>query len=174
MIEPYWYRIAGIHVTEAGEIAAVWLAWDRDNDTVHVTDACVFRREVLAVVCEGINARGRFIPVAWEKNAKALAGELLSRGCNMTVDPADDNDAMAEVISRTIWERMRSSRFRVNRRLGEWLDEFKSFQRQDNKIPRDTHPLMAATRHAMQRMDDATRQEQRRGAGALYPKLAIV
>src|SRR5690606_21775783 len=129
MIEPHWYRIAGLHTTDSGEIAMTWLALDRDSDVVHLYDACVFRREVLAVVCEGINARGRWIPVAWEKNAKALADELLSRGVNMTVEPAIDDDPMSEIISRTIWERMRSSRFRVNRRLGEWLDEFKSFQR---------------------------------------------
>lgn len=174
MIEPNWKRIAGIHVQDDGTIAVVWLAHDKDADTVHLYDACVFRREVLAVISEGLNARGRWIPVAWEDSAKDMAEKLLERGSNTLPEGYKDTDAIAEVHSRDIWGRMRSGRFKVDRRLKEWLDEFQSFNRQDSKVPRDSHPLMAATRHAMAQIQFARRQAPKRGQNINYPKAAIL
>src|SRR3546814_4945820 len=114
-------------------------------------DCCVFRREVLAVIAEGLNARGRWIPVAWESALKDMADKLLDRGCNVLPEPVKDTDALAEVTSRDIEERMRSGRFKVDKRLAEWLDEFRAFSRRDAKVPRTGYPLMSATRHAVDR-----------------------
>ena len=134
MIAPEWRRICGLHCLDDGTVAAAWIAHDKDTDLVHLYDACVFKREVLAVIAEGLNARGRWIPVAWAE--KDMAEKLLDRGCNMLPDPVVDTDTVAEVVSRDIWERMRSGRFKVDRRLKEWLDEFKAFDRQEGKVPR--------------------------------------
>lgn len=175
MMQPDWRRIAGIHVIDDGTAAVVWIAHDRHTDTIHVYDCAMFRREVLAVIAESINARGRWIPVAWEKKAKAMSEKLKDRGVNMTYDPFEDNDAVAEVIARDIWERMRGSRFRVDKRLAEWLDEFKTFTRTDHKVPRETHPLMTATRFACGMYDEWARPERMPGASKpSYPKIAIV
>ena len=82
MIEDHWQRIAGIHKKPNGEIAAVWLARDPDTDVVRVYDACLFKKEVLAVIAEGLNARGRWVPISWKD--KELAAALDERGCNMS------------------------------------------------------------------------------------------
>lgn len=174
MIAPEWKRIAGIHMQEDGVISAVWMARDPMADVIHLYDACVFKREVLAVIGEGLNARGRWIPVAWESGARDMADKLLERGCNMIPEPVKDTDAMAEVVSRDVWERMRSGRFKVDRRLAEWLDEFKSYNRTDAKVPRNSHPLMAATRHAVAKIEYARRQAAKLGLNKNFPRVAIV
>lgn len=173
MIEPSWRRIAGIHCQKDGEIGVVWLAHDKETDVIHVYDCCVFRREVLAVIVEGLNARARWIPIAWEAAGKDMADKLLDRGCNMICEATKDSETMAEVTSRDIWERMRTGRFKVSKRLGEWADEFESFSRRDAKIPRDSYLLMAATRHAVAMMEYAKRQSVKRRKDTNFPKVAI-
>lgn len=174
MINSAWKRIAGIHVQSDGDIALVWLAHDKTDDCITLYDACVFRREVLAVIAEGINARGRWIPVAWNKADKDTANKLLERGCKMLRDPNDDTDTMAEAISRDIWERMRTHRFKVDRRLKNWLEEKEGFSRDKQKIPRDTFPLMSATRHAISQLKFAKRQAPPRSKVKPKRRISIV
>lgn len=174
MIHETWPRVAAIHCTEGGEIGCVWMAYERDTDTVHLYDSCVLKREVLAVIAESLNARGRYIPVAWRSEDKAISEDLLKRGVNMMVDECDDGDAMAEVISRTIWERMRTHRIKVERRLNDWIEEASSFQRTEGKVPKTGNPLMSATRHAMQMLDQGRRPASVAKRTALYPKSCVV
>lgn len=174
MIEPHWRRISGIQCQDDGVIAAVWLAHDKDTDTVHCYDAVLFEREVLAVVAEGLAARGRWIPVAWPKEAKEIADKLLERGVKALYEPVESTQPAIEAASLDIWERMRSKRFRVDKRLGSWLEEYRTYYRKDSKVPTDSHPLMAATRVAMMRLSSARRQSVRRSSGRNYPRIAIV
>lgn len=157
-IKADWRRIAGLHVQENGTEAVVWVAHDKETDTVHVYDCAMFGREVLAVVAEGIAARGRWVPVAWHKEAKEIASKLLDRHVPMLPEPVDSSQQAIEAASLEIWERMRSARFKVDKRLGSWLEEFRTYYRQDSKVPKDSHPLMAATRHAISMLDYAKRQ----------------
>lgn len=173
-IQSDWYRIAGLQVQEDGTTAVVWAAHDKTTDIVHLYDCALFKREVLAVIAEGINARGRWIPVCWNREAKEIADKLLERGVNMMPEHVESSQPAIEAASLEIWERMRSHRFKVDKRLGEWLEEYRTFYRQDRKVPTDTHPLMAATRHAVAQLDYARRQSMRRGATTNYPKVAMV
>jgi hypothetical protein len=175
MIENGWKRIAGFHWEEHGDAGAAWLAHDKTTDTVHVYDACMFRKEVLAVIAEGMNARGRWIPIAWEKGAEEIIKKLLDRGCNTLVDPSKQTPVLAEAISRDVKERMVTGRFKVDKRLSEWLDEYRGFTREDGQVPLKAYPLMSATRHAMADLDYARARERRgRNAAVNYPKVAII
>lgn len=174
MIDEKWRRIAGIHVEDQGTIAAVWLARDSETDTVHLYDCAKFTREVLAVIGEGLNARGRWIPIAWENSAEEMSKKLLDRGCNMLPEPIKETEALAEVLSRDVWERMRTDRFKVDKRLAEWLDEYRAFYREDGQVPRTSHPLMSATRHAISQIEYARRQTQRGDKQVNYPTVTIV
>ncbi len=182
-IQPQWKRICGLqNVSKNGDIGAVWLAMDysagtgNDPTFVYVYDACLFQREVLAVVAEGLFARGRWIPVAWPKPMESTADDLLRRGVNMTYDHADPSDERAEAISVEIWGRMRSHSMKVDPRLANWLKEFSTFERSDDDIPVDTHPLMAATRNAWALREYARRQGPATpaGHGGKAPRIAIV
>lgn len=175
MIKPDWKRIAGVEVVDDGTVASVWFAHDRLADQIRLYDACVFEKEVLVVIAEGLNARGRWIPIAWEKEAKPFADSLLKRGCNMIPEPCEHGDAVADVISRDISERMRTKRFIVEKRLASWLDELRAFTTRDGKVPREGFPLMAATRHAMAMFDEWARAESTtRAITANYPKVNVV
>lgn len=174
MIAPEWRRICGLHVQDEGTIAAVWLAHDKSSDVVHAYDACLFQREVLAVIAEGLIARGRWIPIAWHKDAKDIADKLLDRGVNMLPEPSEDTAAMAEVLSRDVWERMRTGRFKVDKRLANWLDEHRGFNRQDSQVPRESFPLMSATRHAVAMLYYARRQAPRGRKSVNYPKVSMI
>jgi hypothetical protein len=173
MIAPEWKRIAGLHVLDDGNIGVVWMALDTDTDTIHLYDCCLFRSEVLAVISEGINARGRWVPISWEKGAKDMSEKLLERGCNMLPEPISDTDALREVASRDIWERLRTKRLKADKRLSEWIDEYKSYYRDGSKVPNGSFPLMAATRHAVGNLNYAKRQAPKRSTQN-YPKLAII
>ncbi len=173
MIKPNWKRIAGIHSLEDGTLGAVWLAHDRDTDVVHVYDCALFKNEVLAVISEGLNARGRSIPVAWGPSAKELAQALLERGCQTLPEPVSDTPEMAEVLSREVDARLRSGRLKADKRLSEWLDEYRSFYREDSQIPRNSHPLMSATRFAIASLQFGRAEQSFSTAKLKYPKRAI-
>jgi len=172
VIDSSWYRIAGIHCQENGDIAAVWLAHDKDADTIHVYGACTFKREPFAMIEEGLNALGRWIPIAWE--TKDVADKLLERGCNMIYEAVKSNDTLAGVTARDIQERMRTGRFKVGKHLKNWTDEYQVFSTVDGKVPRGTHPLMDATIHAMQMLEYAKRQRKGRRSVKNYPELSII
>lgn len=171
-MEDHWPRVAGMFARSDGDIGCVWMAHDKDRDLVHLYDACLFKREVLPVIAEGLNARGRHVPVAWAQ--KDISGALLERGCNMLPEACADSDASAEIAARDIWSRMRTQRFKVDRRLQDWRDEFDTYNREDQKVPRETHPLMSATRYAVQMLPYARRLAPRRGQGVNYPKVAVL
>jgi hypothetical protein len=168
MIDPLWKRIAGLHMQDEGEIGVVWLAHDKETDCVHLYDACMFRKEVLPVICEGLNARGRWIPIAWQD--KAISTKLSERGSRMLHDPEDD---MVEMTSRDIQERMRSGRFKVDKRLGEWLEEFRTYYQENAQIPKG-FPLMTATRFAVANLKRARRQSAKKRNVKNYPRVAIL
>ncbi len=174
MISPDWKRIAGMHVDDDGTVGVVWLAHDVPNNTVHVYDAALFRLEVRAVIAEGIAARGRHFPVAWRKKDQAFADDLQDAGINIIPECSVDNQAMAEVLSREIWQKLRTGQFRVERRVGDWLKEFQRYDRDDSKVPTAGFPLMSATRHAIEMLPYAKPERSQSSNKRNYPKMALI
>lgn len=173
MIDPTWKRICGIQCQDEGTIGAVWMAHEKPRDLIHVYDACIFRNEVWAVIAEGLNCRGRNIPIAWNKKQKDIADKLLERGCNMLYDPLEESAATTEVWSREILERMKTGRFKVDKRIKEWLDEYQSYYRDESEVPTDAFPLMAATRCAVSQLQYA-KGKPKTNSRPMAPKLAII
>jgi hypothetical protein len=167
-------RICGIEVEDDGTIAVVWMGHDKLSDVVTMYDCCRFNAEVLAVISEGLNARGRWIPIAWNVEDKDFSDKLLDRGCNMLFDGLKETPQMAEMSSRDIEERMRTGRFKVDRRLAEWLSEFELFGKEGGKIPTSGYPLMAATRYAIAQMDSAKRLQQPRKSKINERRIAMI
>lgn len=155
-------------------MAAVWMGHDKLADVITLYDSCLFNSEVLPVIAEGLNARGRWIPIAWMEKAKSMADELLKRGCNTLYDPVKETPEVAEMLSREILERMRTGRFKVEKRLGEWLKEAELFSKQEGKVPVSAFPLMAATRYAIASLHEAKKLKSTATPKLLYPKVAIL
>lgn len=167
-------RIAALHVEDDGRIAAVWMGHDKLSDVVTLYDCCLFSAEVLPVIAEGMNARGRWIPIAWSDKAKSLGDELLNRGCSMLYDPVKETPELAELLTREILARMKTGRFKVERRLGEWLKEYEIFTKHEGKVPVAAYPLMAATRYAIASLKEAKKLKSAATPKNLYPKVAIL
>ncbi len=175
MIEDHWRRVAGLYQLDNGDIGIVWIALEPEADRLHVYDCVMLRSDntLPVIVGETINARGRYIPVF--TNTKEIADQLEDRGCLTEQCPDKETPALAEVVSRDIHERMRTGRFKVNKRLAEWKDEYTSFYRENSKVPEGSHPLMAATRYAVANIDSA--QPLRRKdhlSKRNYPKMAVI
>lgn len=156
-MNPQWKRIAGLEVEGDGLAAVVWLGHDKLSDVVTLYDCCKFNAEVLPVIAEGLNARGRWIPIAWNGKDEDFSDSLLDRGCGVLYDGVKESPQSAEMTSREISERMRTGRFKVDKRMAEWLQEFELFGKQGGKIPTSGYPLMAATRYAISQLEFAKR-----------------
>lgn len=172
MIKQGQKGIAGMHVSKTGEVSVVWLSHEPLVDDVTIVDAAIFKTEVPIVIAESINARGRWIPVAWSH--QEMADSLLERGCRVLPERTSDSDEMAEMVSRDIWERMRTQRLHFDKRLRNWAEEAAVLERTNGKIPKDPAPLMAATRIAMSELRYARRNQPRKIQRKSVNRIAIV
>ena len=157
-----------------GVVGVVWLAEDPMTSVVHCYDVALFTREVEAVITTGIAARGRHYPMAWRKKDAGMAETLREAGVNILKDPSSDDPAMSEIISRGIWQRLRANQFRVDRSVGEWLEEYRNFFRDDDKVPEKGVPLMAATRHAIKMLDWAEAEYSPGRSKLNHPDIQVI
>lgn len=176
MIEPHWKRICGIHFESDGKMGAVWLAFDHQNSVAHLYDCAIFNNVARPVIIDGLTARGRFFPVCWAKKDEAFAEDFLDHGVYMHPEPCEDDQTSAEVVNRELGLMLEGSRLRVERRLHQWRQERKSFHRVELHIPLTGFPLMSATRHAIEKLDDAISEADgmKDSKKSTFPKLAIV
>lgn len=163
-IAAHWPRICGIDFGWDHPAAGVWMAWDRDNDVVHVYD-CYRQREATPLVHGAtIKARGDWIPVAWphdglqhgKGDGEQLASQYRKYGANMlpvhaTHPPAkgqkegEGGYAVEPGISDML-DRMQTGRLKVARHLVDWFEEFRLYHRENGQIVKVGDDLMSATR----------------------------
>lgn len=168
-LPPHWPRICGMDFGWDHPTAAVWLAWDRDHDVVHLYDAYRVREATPAVHSLAIRARGEWIPVAWphdglqhdKGSGEELAKQYRKFGVAMLKDKATHapdkdkgekegeggNGVEAGVLS--MLDRMQTGRLKVARHLEDWFEEFRLYHREDGKIVKVSDDLMSATRYAL-------------------------
>lgn len=181
-IPPHWPRIAAIDFGWTHPTAAVWLAWDRDTDTVHLYDAYRVKEQTPAVHSLTFTGKGKWIPMAWPHDGEAHdkgGGEGLSKqyrdlGVNMlpakathAPDPEKGQEEgqggnSVEAGLMSMLERMQSGRFKVARHLEDWWEEFRLYHREDGKIVKEVDDLMDATRYAVMMLRHAKVQEKRK------------
>jgi phage terminase large subunit-like protein len=159
----HWPRICGLDFGWDHPTAAVWIAWDRDGDTLYVYDAYTQRQATAVVHADAIKRRGN-IPVAWPKDGQQsdkgsginLADQYREAGVNMLPEyfrnkPTNSDPKGTFAIEPGIQElyaRMENGTFRVFSHLTEWWKEFRQYYRQDGKIVPMGDDLMSATRYA--------------------------
>lgn len=173
-IPPHWPRIVGLDFGIDHPTAAVWLAWDRDNDTVYVTDAYRVKDASIAIHAAGIKGRGDWIPVAWphdglqrdKGSGLQLADQYRSQGLRMLRDRAtfDDGTNGVEAGIAEMLVRMQTMRLRVFGHLVDWFEEFRLYHRKDGLIVKDGDDLMAATRYALMMRRFAKTHEEAGGS----------
>lgn len=147
-IPSIWQRVAGLTIS-AKRVAAVWVAYDRQTDVVHVYDALSVPRGDLAVHAQAVRARGRWIPAVLAEPERAsdreaterAAYEMTDLGVDLMSAPLDMAAAISEVQSR-----LATGRLRVARHLEDWFIEFRNFGRDEKgDIVEEQQDLMRAT-----------------------------
>lgn len=140
--------------------AFVQLAWDRDADTVYVTDTYKSLDARISSHVSALLARGAAqIPVAWPHDAHqedrgtgiTYAQMYKHGGVRMLRNHAmneDGSNYVEPAISR-MQSYLGEGRLRVFEHLTEWFDEYRTYHRKDGKIVKKYDDLMDATRYAL-------------------------
>jgi phage terminase large subunit-like protein len=167
-IPRYLARIAGIDFGWTHPTAVVWLAWDRDNDSVHIYDAYRRSEATPLIHAATIKSRGDWIPVAWPHDGEGqdgkgggdpLAQKYRALGVNMLKRHATHppkkgqeegtggNSVEAGVLE--MLDMMETGRLTVAEHLHDWFEEFRLYHRKDGVIVKINDDIMSATRYAI-------------------------
>jgi phage terminase large subunit-like protein len=154
-----WARIAGHDFGWDHPQATVWLAHDRDNDVVHVTDCHRVREATPVMAAPTIKSRGAWIPVAWphdglqhdKGSGEELANQYRQQGVNMLPERAtfEDGGNGVEAGVMEMLDRMQTGRLKVAAHLVEWFEEFRMYHRKNGLIVKEGDDLMSATRYGI-------------------------
>jgi phage terminase large subunit-like protein len=150
-IPDYWPRGYGMDVGWS-KTAAIFGAYDRDNDTAYLTGEHYRGQSEPIVHAEGISARGKWIPGFIDPAAngrsqidgRQLFQIYLKLGLKLCLA---ENAREAGIY--TVWLRLSTGKLKVFRSCRNWLNEFRTFARdEDGKIINEQkYHLMAATRY---------------------------
>lgn len=165
-IPAHWPRLSALDIGWDHPTAVVWVAWDRDTDTIHVYDAYKLREQTPVVHAAAIKMRGQWIPCAWPHDGlqhdvgsgKVIAEQYRAQGVNMLKNHAthppqpgkkDGTGGYGlEAGILDMLDRMQTGRFKVSSNLSEWFEEFSMYYRQEGLIVKKGDDLMSATRIA--------------------------
>lgn len=157
-IPKHWYLLNGLDFGWTDPQACVKIAWDKDNDIIHVTNA--FKESE----CDPIMARstiklwGPDITCAWpadgyqhDKSGKETAALYRDAGFNMLYEHATHevggNGVEAGILE--MHQRMKTGRLKVDKYLAQWFEEFRMYHRKDGIIVKTRDHLMDATRYGI-------------------------
>lgn len=160
----HWPRLAGMDFGWDHPTAAVWGAWDRDNDIIHIYDAYRVSEQPVAVHSAAITQRKAWIPMAWphdglqhDKGAGVeLAEQYRQHGVNMLHEMAQfpespEHTATSKVSVEAgiaeMLDRLLTGRLKVAAHLTDWFDEFRLYHRKDGKVVKEYDDLLSATRY---------------------------
>tara|TARA_B100001750_G_scaffold224014_1_gene214726 strand:+ start:966 stop:2291 length:1326 start_codon:yes stop_codon:yes gene_type:complete len=140
--------------------AFVQLAWDRDTDTVYVTDCYKSLDARISSHVSALLSRGAAqIPVAWPHDAHqedrgtglTYAAMYKQAGVRMLRSHAvnDDGSNYVEPAISKMQSYLGEGRLRVFEHLTEWFDEYRTYHRKQGKIVKKYDDLMDATRYAL-------------------------
>ena len=169
-IAAHWARICGLDIGWDHPTAAVWLAWDRDTDTVHVYDCYRVKEQTPVVHAAAIKARGEWIPVAWphdglqhdKGSGVPIAEQYRKQGVAMLPEKATFIDGAngVEAGVMDMLDRMKTGRFKVAAHLNDFWEEFRLYHRKDGQIVKEGEDIMSAVRYALMMLRAAVLKPQ--------------
>jgi hypothetical protein len=149
-IPVHWPRAYGMDVGW-NATAAVWGAWDRDNDVLYLTAEYKRAHAEPQVNAENIKARGPWMTGAIDpasmgssqKDGTSLFDEYANLGLRL-----EKADNAVEAGLHRVWTRMTRGRLRVFQSLQGWLGEYRIYRRDEHgRVVKEFDHLMDATRY---------------------------
>jgi len=165
----HWKQIIGMDFGWDHPTAAVRLLYDEQNDVIHVVSA--YRQSEMAPLfhAAAIKPWGDWIPCAWPHDAHQhdKRGDQYYKiyqdlGLNMISEHAQFADKRGNSVEAGLMEilqRMQTGRWKVDRTLAQWWEEFRMYHRKDGEVVKEREDLMAATRYAYMMLRHALQQD---------------
>lgn len=149
----HWPRCYGMDTDAgAGTTAVVWLALDRETQTIYVYDVYKKQHSEPAVHVEAIKRRG---PLPGVADAAALlvtahdAEQLIALYKRAGLD-VELPDKAVEAGIQEVWEAMSTGRFKVFSSCDAWFKEYRLYHRDEKgRIVKANDHVMDATRYAV-------------------------
>lgn len=154
-----WEQIVGMDFGWDHPTAAVRIAYDKANDVIHLYSAYRQSEATPLIHADTVKRWGDWIPVAWphdalqhDKRGDQFYAIYRDHGLSMLSEHAQFPDKRGNSVEAGIMdilERMQTGRFKVDRTLTQWFEEFRMYHRKDGKIIKERDDLMDATRYAL-------------------------
>ena len=155
-VPPHWFKMWAIDFGIGHPFAAVLLAWDKDTDTLYILHTIRVANLTPVQHAAAMRAVDANAPVAWPHDGhdrdKGSGLELKKiyedQGLNMLPTHAqfEEGGYSTEAGVAQMIGFMEAGRFKVNRWLSDWFDEFRSYYRDKGLIVKTNDDLMSATR----------------------------
>ena len=165
-----WKQIIGMDFGWDHPTAAVRLLHDPVNDVVHVASAYRQAEASPLIHAAAIKPWGDWIPVAWphdalqhDKSGEQYKNLYSEQGLAMLSTHASYDDKRKNGVEEglmDILQRMQTGRFKVDRTLSQWWEEFRMYHRKDGEVVKERDDLMSATRYAVMMLRYAIPEEQ--------------
>jgi len=158
-IPPYWPKLWAIDFGIGHPFAAVLIAYDRDNDIIHILHAFKISDQLPIMHAAQIKTIGRNVPVAWphdgdsreKSNGESLADAYRKQKLRMLPQHATwpDGGVSTEAGILEMQQRFATGRLKVARHLSDWFAEYREYHRKDGVIVKERDDIMSATRIAV-------------------------
>lgn len=148
---PHWWPVAYAMDVGWNCTAALWGAWDRQNDIVYVYSEYKRGHAEPVVHAQAIRSRGVWIPGVVDPASRGRSQhdgtQLIQsyREYGLDITPADN---AVEAGLFAVYKRMTTGRLKVFRTLGGWFEEFRLYRRDERgKVVKDGDHLMDCCRY---------------------------
>jgi hypothetical protein len=133
--------------------AAVWLAWDRQTDTVYLWSEYYKGNAEPVIHAQGIKARGDWMPGVVDPASRGRnqkdGTKLFDEYRNLGLYLFNADNAVEAGIYK-VWMRLSTGRLKVFKSLQNWLAEYRIYRRdEDGKVVKDFDHLMDCTRYGI-------------------------
>lgn len=149
-IPDHWKRAYGMDVGW-NRTAAIWGAIDPETDILYLFSEHYRGQAEPIIHAEGIKSRGDWIPGVIDPASRGrsqddgmqLFGKYKGLGLDLTIAKNSVETGLYDV-----WQRMSFGKLKVFKSLGNWLQEFRLYRRDDKgRVVKDNDHLMDATRY---------------------------
>jgi phage terminase large subunit-like protein len=154
-----WKQIIGMDFGWDHPTAAARIAYDETNDVLHVVSAYRQSEASPLIHSAAIKPWGSWIPVAWphdalqhDKSGEQYRKLYSDHGLQMLSTHAAYDDKRSNGVEEglmDILQRMQTGRFKVDKTLSQWWEEYRTYHRKDGKVVKERDDLMSATRYAV-------------------------
>ena len=149
-IPDHWPRAYGMDVGW-NRTAAVWGAWDRENDIVYLYTGHYRGQAEPVIHAEAVRGRGEWIPGTMDPAARGRGqkdGEqLIQSYIDLGLDLCPAINAV-ETGLYAVWQRLSNGKLKVFRSMSNWFSEYRGYHRNEKgAIVKDKDHYMDATRY---------------------------